>query len=146
MTSDLQSILLRTLDQSLQAKQTIQAEISPPSKGWLRAVREALNRRQHSVAKKMGIRQQAYANVEKREEDETISLSTLKRAANALDCDLVYFLLPKKQTARSFAELAANTGTSTEHLRATEHSMSLEGQAIGDLPPAPPPTDNKSGE
>jgi len=99
-----------------------------PSKGWLRAVREALGLTQSQMAKNLGMKQQAYANTEVREQKEKITLSTLRRAAGALDCDLVYALVPRKAVGSSFSELAAKQDPHYSMLRATEHSMALEGQ------------------
>ena len=48
-----------------------------------------------------------------------------------MDCDLVYYLVPR---ARSFGELATRLDPAFAHLQASEHSMALEGQAVGDLP------------
>jgi predicted DNA-binding mobile mystery protein A len=144
MNTKLQSILLAGLDRGIQEKRAVALADGAPSKGWLRAVREALDLSQREIAERMGVRQQPYAGVEKREESGTVSLSTLRRAADALDCELVYFLVPKEGVARSFTELAGRTGAESEHLRATEHSMALEGQAVGDLPP--PSAQFPSGE
>lgn len=61
---------------------------------------------------------------------------SLQRAAEAMDCDLVYYLVPR---AKSFGELATRLDPAFAHLQASEHSMALEGQAVGDLPPAKTP-------
>ncbi|AWI09633.1 putative DNA-binding mobile mystery protein A [Ereboglobus sp. PH5-10] len=139
MKTQLQEILLRGLDEEIEAKHDLRGKINAPAKGWLRAVREALGLSQRDIAARMRIRQQPYASMEKREADGTVSLSTLRRAADALDCELVYFLVPKEQAAKSFAELATRDDAALKHLRATEHSMALEGQAVGDLPAMPAP-------
>lgn len=49
-----------------------------------------------------------------------------------MDCDLVYYLVPR---ATSFGELATRLDPTFGYLQASEHSMALEGQAVGDLPP-----------
>ncbi|MEJ1972964.1 MAG: helix-turn-helix domain-containing protein [Lacunisphaera sp.] len=110
---------------------------SVPAGGWLRAVRQALGLSQAAVAKKAAITQQAYAQFEKGEVAGTLSIGNLQRAAEAMDCELVYFLVPRAGQADSFRELATRLDPDFVHLQATEHSMSLEGQAVGDLPPPP---------
>lgn len=72
------------------------------------------------------------AIAEKAEEREAISLQTLRRAAEAMDCELVYFIVPRG--AKSYADLASKNDPHMKHLRASEHSMALEDQAVGDLP------------
>ncbi len=52
-----------------------------------------------------------------------------------MDCDLVYFIVPKSGTAKSFSELAQQKDPGLRHLHASEHSMALEDQAVGDLDP-----------
>lgn len=71
--------------------------------------------------------------MENTEAREGISLATLRRAADALDCELVYFLVPRELVAETFTDLAKANDPAMGHLAATEHSMALEGQAVGDL-------------
>jgi transcriptional regulator with XRE-family HTH domain len=98
-------------------------------------VREALNLKQSHVAKKLGIKQQVYGNMELREQREKVTLETLRRAAAALDCDLVYALVPKKAFAPTFSELAARYDSGLAMRKATEHSMVLEGQGRPNIAP-----------
>lgn len=42
---------------------------------------------------------QSYADLESAEERGAISLASLERAAAAMDCDFVYYLLPKNKSA-----------------------------------------------
>lgn len=43
----------------------------------------------------MGVGQSSISGLERRETSETIRLHSLRRAADALDCDLVYFFVPR---------------------------------------------------
>jgi len=101
-------------------------------------VRESVNLTQASLAKKLRMSRQSYAALETSEARGAISLNSLQRAAEAMDCELVYFIVPRATTADSFTSLAARHDPARAHLIATEHSMSLEGQAVGDLKPLPP--------
>lgn len=139
MKAALQRVLLTTLDSQLSAIAATQKSVSKPAGGWLRAVRQALGLAQAAVAKKAGITQQAYAQFERGEASGTLSLSNLQRTAEAMDCELVYFLVPRTGRAKSFSELAMQLDPDFAHLKASEHSMALEGQAVGDLPPATAP-------
>jgi predicted DNA-binding mobile mystery protein A len=114
-------------------------EMAPrPARGWLRAVREALGLKQVEIAKRIGVTPASYHNLEASEVRGTVSLSSLARAAEAMDCEVVYFLIPRPGVAKSFDELALRHDPELKHLPATEHSMALENQAVGDLS-APPP-------
>ena len=77
-----------------------------PAGGWLRSVRQALGASQTSVAARAGITQQAYAQFETGESAGTISLGRLRHAAAAMDCDLIYFVIPRREQARPVAEPA----------------------------------------
>jgi len=61
---------------------------------------------QEAVAKKLRVKRQSYAQFETAEERGSISLSSLQRAAEAMDCELVYFIVPRETIARTYRELA----------------------------------------
>ena len=109
-----------------------------PVHGWLQAVRQATGLPRRHVAEALGVTPSAIQAYEKAEKSDTITLGTLRRAAAALDCELVVALIPRN--GRSFAELAADQDPDLVYLRATEHSMALEAQASGDLPPRSAPS------
>ncbi|MEK6772507.1 MAG: hypothetical protein AABY64_01085 [Bdellovibrionota bacterium] len=50
-----------------------------------------------TVAKKLNVSHSAYADYEKCEERGSISLATLARVAEAMDCELVYAIRPKSK-------------------------------------------------
>lgn len=70
-----------------------------PATGWLRTIRQKRGQTQAEVAKIIGVKRQAYANFESGEVRSTISLASLRRSAHALECDLVYYLVPKSTPA-----------------------------------------------
>jgi predicted DNA-binding mobile mystery protein A len=136
MKSSLRQILCTDLEARLPGLVAAQAQAARPAGGWLRAVRQALGLAQADVAKNIGVTKQAHARFERGETSGTLSIGNLERAAAAMNCDLVYYLVPR---AKSFSELAMQLDPAFAHLRASEHSMALEGQAVGDLPPANAP-------
>lgn len=131
------NIIRNALDQQIPAMQTAVAEIRRPSKGWLRAVRDAIGMTRSGVAKRMGTSRQSYTTLEQAEADWSITLKSLHRAAEAMDCEVVYFLVPKQHRGGTFAALAQDHDPALRQLKKTEHSMALEGQAVGDFPPRP---------
>ena len=135
MKKQIQAILLKDLDQRLPALITAGQNAKQPAGGWLRAIRQSLGLAQAAVAKNANITQQAYAQFERGEVNGTISLSNLQRAAEAMDCTLVYFVVPKSTGSNSFTGLAQHLDPDYPQLQASEHSMALEDQAVGDLPP-----------
>ena len=99
-----------------------------PVRGWIKAVREALGMTTAQLAKRLGIRQPSVVATEQSEAKGTIELATLRRVADALDCTLVYALVPNKplETAvrdRARVFLRRRRGP-------VEHSMLLEDQDV----------------
>ena len=135
MKANVQSVLVAGLDSRIPALRSAQASALKPARGWLRAVRSVLGFSQEQVAKKTSTTRQSYADLEAAEQRRAISLNSLQRAAEAMDCELVYFLVPREKVARTYGELAQVHDPMFKHLQASEHSMALENQAVGDLKP-----------
>jgi transcriptional regulator with XRE-family HTH domain len=76
----------------------------------------------------MGVKRQSVAQFENAEANGSISIASMQRAAAAMDCELVCFVIPLESAARSYAELAQLHDPASDHLKATEHSMALKGQ------------------
>ena len=74
-----------------------------PAGGWLKHCRMALQRSPQFMAEKLLMTRQGYLKLEELESDAKISLERLKAAADVLDCEVIYFLRPKR--SRSFADL-----------------------------------------
>jgi len=103
---------------------------SVPVRGWIRAVRGALGMTTEQLAKRLSIRQPSVIAIEQSEAKGTIELSTLRRVAEALDCTLVYALVPNKpleDTVRARARAFLRG-----RLSAVEHTMVLEDQGVKD--------------
>jgi transcriptional regulator with XRE-family HTH domain len=67
-----------------------------PAGGWLRVVREWRGTRQKDLAAQLGTQRQAWAQLELSEQRDAISLYSLRKAARALGCDVVCYLVPVK--------------------------------------------------
>ena len=78
------------------------------------------------------MKRQSYAQFETAEERGSISLGSLRRAAEAMDCELFYFIVPRGSVARTYADLARVHDPRQRHLRATDQSTALKGHAPGD--------------
>ena len=106
------------------------ADGARPHKGWIRAIRDALGMSSTELAARMGISQQTVADLERSELHNTIKLETLRRAADALDCDLAYVLLPR--TTLEQAVTAQARRKAARHLAPVAHHSRLEDQAVSD--------------
>jgi transcriptional regulator with XRE-family HTH domain len=83
---------------------------------------------QGDVASKMAVKRQSLAQFEVAEEQGSISLASLGRAAEAMDCELVYFIVPRGEADRTFSDLARSHDPTAFHADATAHSMALKGR------------------
>lgn len=102
----------------------------PPSRGWIKAIREALGMTTAQLAKRLGIRQPSVVNLQMSEEKGTIELATLRRAAAALDCTLVYALIPNEPLETTIRERAR--AFLRRRRQPVEHTMLLEDQQVKD--------------
>lgn len=78
------------------------------------------------LAARMEVRQSTVAKMERTEQEETISLQSLRRAAEAMDCTLVYAFVPRQtleETVRSRARQRAE-----QFVGRVERTMALEAQ------------------
>jgi predicted DNA-binding mobile mystery protein A len=107
-------------------------EVPRPSKGWIRSIRQALGVSSGELARRLGTSRQLPLQLEKGEAEDRITLKSLRAVANALDCDLVYALVPR---AGSMQELIENRARAEAKGRVlgVEHSMALEDQAVGKI-------------
>ena len=69
---------------------------------------------------------------EKAEAEDRITLKSLRAVANALDCDLIYALVPRADSMQALIEDHARV-QAKKNVLGVEHSMALEDQAAGDL-------------
>jgi predicted DNA-binding mobile mystery protein A len=99
-----------------------------PPKGWIRAIRDALGMSGVQFARRLGVRPQSVEALEKSEASETIHLKTLRRAAAALDCTLVYVLVPKSSLENAVGDRARKLAL--RDLQRVDHTMKLEAQGV----------------
>lgn len=101
----------------------------PPNRGWIRAIREALGMSTAQLAKRLGVRQPSIVDLERSEEKGSIALATLRRVAEALDCTLVYALVPNQPLETTIRARALSL--LRRRRRPIEHTMLLEAQDVG---------------
>lgn len=102
----------------------------PPARGWIKAIREALGMSTAQLAKRMGVRQPSIVGLEASEERGSIELATLRRVAEALDCTLVYALIPNRPLGTTVRERAE--AFLRRRRQPVEHTMLLEDQRVDD--------------
>jgi predicted DNA-binding mobile mystery protein A len=120
------ALIQKQMDELIQSivegKQNAQTSV-----GWIQSTRLALGMSLRQLAERIGISASALANFEKREQSDTVTLATLKKAANAMDMELVYFFKPKSGSIKSAIEKQA-TKKAQEILNQSNQTMKLEDQ------------------
>ena len=97
-----------------------------PRAGWINEMRRALGMSAAQMARRLKVRQSTVAKLEKSEAEETISLQSLRKAAEVLDCTLVYAFVPRK-SLESYVQTQAQR-RAREIVERVDHTMSLEAQ------------------
>ncbi len=103
-------------------------DFAPPTKGWIRAIRTGLGMTAAQLARRLGVTQPTVADLERSEDAETIQLASLRRAAEAMGCTLIYALVPSKPLEALVRERALEIAR--RQLLAVDHSMRLEKQGV----------------
>lgn len=117
----------RQLDKRLNLLRDSYAITRPP-RGWIKAIREALGMTTAQLARRIGVSQPRVVAIEKAEKNASITLDSLERAARALDCQVVYALIPRKPLNDLVEERVRIVAE--KRLQSTQHSMALEAQSI----------------
>src|SRR3989338_2093177 len=126
MKTNFSELKLRQLDAALDCWRSADLPPRPPS-GWIKAIREGLGMAATHLAARLGVTTSTVTRLETSEADDTISLATLRRAAEALGCELHYALVPKRSLADTLENRAI--ALARQQMAAVSHTMALEAQA-----------------
>ena len=126
MSSIQKTLIQKQMDELIQTfvsgKQNVQT-----SAGWIQSARLALGMSLRQLAERVGVSVSALTNFEKREQADSVSLATLKKAANAMDMELVYYFKPKSGSIKNTITQQAKK-KAQEILIQSNQTMRLEGQ------------------
>src|SRR6266404_5921411 len=127
MDTKFKRLLLKQVSEQL-AKFSSLKELRAPASGWIKTIRSALGMSMSQLANRLNLSQPRIHAIERAEVDGTITMNTLRKVAEALDCELVYAFIPRRgldamrqQQARSVAEKLMDR---------VSHTMVLEKQEV----------------
>ncbi len=120
----------RALDRRLQSWRALGSDGNTPHGGWIRAIREAIGMTPADLAARMGVERTTFVRLEQSERAGRIQLGTLTRAADALQCDLVYALVPRHPLETTVVRRAEKLARAD--LAGVDHTMLLEDQQVPD--------------
>jgi predicted DNA-binding mobile mystery protein A len=119
----------RELDRKFNA-----ADLDPvralPRSGWIRAIRTALGMSQAVLAERLGVSASAVNKLEHAERHGGITISKLAEVAAALECTLVYALVPNSTLEQTI--MAQAKKVATDMLGYVARTMALEAQGVDD--------------
>ena len=127
MKKDIRKLHLKHVKSRLNSLKTHDMVGKPPI-GWIRFIREALNMSSKALAKRVGISPNTMSETEKAEIEEAITLKRLRKVADSLNCDLVYYLLPRQEIETMIEKQAKHI--SIQKIRDAQGHMELEDQAV----------------
>jgi predicted DNA-binding mobile mystery protein A len=124
-----QKIKIRQLDEKFNSRINIK-DIIVPAEGWIKEIRTALSMTYKQLAKRLKVSAPSIANYEKSERMGTINLNTLKKAAEAMNCKLVYSLVPAESLEKVLEDQTLKVAGSI--FKKATHSMNLERQDVNE--------------
>ena len=119
------NLRLRQLDSALEAAKGMRHR-PPPPEGWIRTLREALGMSLRQLAQRAGISKTAVASIEKNEAKGSVRLESLHRLAEAMDCELIYAVVPRGSLEETVSKQAVHAAERL--VSRVADSMALEAQ------------------
>lgn len=103
-------------------------DLSPPARGWLRAIRSALGMTSTQLAARLGVVPSRVSALEKAETNGATTLKSMREAAEAMGCTFVYAIVPTKPLDTMLRTRAI--ALAEAELARVHHTMRLEDQAL----------------
>lgn len=126
----LHKILIREQLETTLENLSCMRRVKRPTKGWLRAVRKALGMSGKQFARRLSVSPPRVTALEKDELSGSVSIKTMRQAAEALDCVFVYGIIPRESLMEIIRKRARNLAG--KRLARVSHSMLLEAQQLTD--------------
>lgn len=125
MDAHFQWIMLDQMDSTLAQFKKLR-KIQRPPRGWIRAIRAALGMNGRQLGARLGMSAPGVSALETSEANGTVTLNTLRRAAEALDCTLIYGFAPRTTLKEMVNKQALRIAK--RQVVHVSHSMQLEDQ------------------
>lgn len=117
----------RELDRRFAASEFVSMRAKPHA-GWVKAIRMALGMSQRDLAARLGVSHVAVHKLEQSERDERIALAKLAEVAAAMDCTVIYALVPNSSLEDTVQRQARRVAAA--RLGYVANTMSLENQSV----------------
>lgn len=124
---DARVLQIRALDKKTSDLKSAK-NIVPQPFGWIKTVREAIGMTVSQLAARLGVTQPRITKMESNEDN--LKLSTMKKAAEAMNCEFVYYFKPRTTFQNLVDEQAQKKAA--EVLKTVNVNMALENQEIAE--------------
>jgi len=95
MKTKLNGLAMTQIERRLDSLREIKGKSIVPN-GWIKFIRKAMGLSSTDLAKLADLSPRTVTQAERREVEGKVSISTLKKMAEAMECDLVYSFVPRK--------------------------------------------------
>lgn len=126
MKSKNKMLIIRQLDKKLESFQLL-ATAQLPTQGWINLIRDTLHLSLRQLGERLRMTPQGVKDIERREKEGTITINSLKEAADALGMHLVYGFIPKETTLENMIDRKAYE-KAKQIVGRTSTTMKLEDQ------------------
>lgn len=120
-------IIREQLDDTLSRFSSI-ASVNRPMKGWIRAIRDALGMNMRQFAERLGVSKSRIPRIEQDEITGSLTLKTMNRVADTLDCVFVYGFVPRTSLDDTVKKQASII--TERRMKRLMHTMNLEDQGL----------------
>lgn len=130
-TSQMRRLARSKLDQTGDWLRQILPRLRPvPRGGWIAATRDALGMSRSELARRLGVQPSSVLKLENSERAGTVQVDTLRRAAAAMDCEVVLLVVPRQSLQASVDQQRLKLFNAT--FNRTAIHMKLEDQAVSE--------------
>jgi len=130
MAQDTRWLVIRQLDQRFERLRKVRDILRSPKDGWIRTIRRALGMTVSQMAGRLDVTPGRITQLENQEAAGKATMSSLRKAADALDCELLIVLFPRDSLENRLREKAAERSTAA--VLEIAHTMALEQQRPSD--------------
>ena len=108
----------------------VMSQILRPTVGWTKTIRETLGMNTRQLGERCNVTSERIIRIEADEVGGKTTLATLEKVASAMNCRLVYALVPNDGLLKFIEKAALNKAES--QLNHISHTMALEDQKVSD--------------
>lgn len=121
-------LTLNQIDRRLEGLRAVKDK-SKVREGWIKFMRNALGMTINDLANILSLSRIRVMQAERGEIEGKVTIATLKKMAEAMDCELVYSFIPKKDIRTTIHDKAM--AKATDIISSAELHMKLEDQSVG---------------